>query len=112
MARLRRRRWAELIRGPRFSPVSSLAYKLALVAAGRHDGLVSLRPCHDWDLAAALLLIREAGGRLTDAAGAPLRLNGRHLSHTVLAAAGTAGLHDALVARLGELRQDPARPSG
>ena len=52
--------------------MSSLAYKLALVAAGRFDGLISLRASHDWDLAAAALLIGEAGGRISGADGAPL----------------------------------------
>ena len=57
--------------------MGSLAYKLALVAAGRFDGLISLRASHDWDLAAAALLIGEAGGRISGADGAPLILNQR-----------------------------------
>ena len=50
-------------------------YKLALVAAGRFDGLISRRACHDWDFAAAQLLVAEAGGRLTAADGGALVLN-------------------------------------
>ena len=50
--------------------MGSLAYKLALVAAGRFDGLISRRASHDWDIAAAQLLIGEAGGRISGADGA------------------------------------------
>lgn len=101
---MRRRRWSELIQGPSFTSISSLAYKLALVAAGRYDGLVSLRPCHDWDVAAAVLLVSEAGGLVTTADGAALELNGATLRHQGLVAAGTRELHRALLARLAPLR--------
>jgi myo-inositol-1(or 4)-monophosphatase len=95
-----RREWATLMPEAHFTSMSSLAYKLALVAAGRFDGLVSLRASHDWDLAAAALLIGEAGGRLSGADGKPLALNQPSPRHSGLAAAGTTALHRALVARL------------
>jgi myo-inositol-1(or 4)-monophosphatase len=52
------------------------ALDLAYVAAGRFDGFweLKLRP---WDIAAAALLIEEAGGRVTGFAGRPWRLSGR-----------------------------------
>jgi myo-inositol-1(or 4)-monophosphatase len=99
-----RRRWPQLIPEAHITAIGSLAYKLALVAAGRFDGLLSLRPCHDWDLAAALLLLREAGGLITTARGEPIVLNRpASLSHLGLAAAGTPALHRALVMRLSEV---------
>ncbi|MGH6943831.1 MAG: inositol monophosphatase family protein [Geminicoccaceae bacterium] len=97
---LRKRAWSRLMPEAEFTAIGSLAYKLALVAAGRFDGLVSLRASHDWDLAAALLLIEEAGGRISEAHGAAIRLNKPDPRHEGLAAAGTASLHAALVARL------------
>jgi myo-inositol-1(or 4)-monophosphatase len=100
---MRRRRWPELMPEATFTDISSLAYKLALVAAGRFDGLVSLRASHDWDLAAAQLLIVEAGGRLSAADGAALVLNRPVPRHAGLVAAATAPLHEALVARLAPL---------
>ena len=44
------------------------ALDLAWVAAGRYDGYweLGLKP---WDMAAGLLIVREAGGYVTDAAG-------------------------------------------
>ncbi len=95
-----RRDWPKLIPEAQFMTMGSLAYKLALVAAGRFDGLVSLRASHDWDLAAAALLIGEAGGRISEAGGGPVVLNKPAIRHEGLAVAGTTALHRALVARL------------
>jgi myo-inositol-1(or 4)-monophosphatase len=44
------------------------ALDLAWVAAGRYDGYWE-RDLHAWDLAAGILLVTEAGGRVTNAAG-------------------------------------------
>lgn len=101
---MRRRRWPELMPEATFTDISSLAFKLALVAAGRFDGLVTLRASHDWDLAAAQLLIDEAGGRLSAADGAAVVLNRPIPRHAGLVAAATAPLHRALLARLAPLR--------
>ena len=97
---MRKRHWLDLLPEAEFTTISSLAYKLALVAAGRFDGLLSLRASHDWDLAAAWLLLSEAGARLTDAAGAALAFNAPEPRHAGLVAAGTAVLHATLMARL------------
>jgi myo-inositol-1(or 4)-monophosphatase len=97
---MKRRDWPKLIPEAEFTAMGSLAYKLALVAAGRFDGLISLRLSHDWDLAAAVLLIGEAGGRISDASGRPLVLNKPQTRHEGLAGAGTTALHRALVGRL------------
>ncbi len=69
----------------------SAALDLAWVAAGRYDGFgeVELSP---WDIAAGILLVREAGGSITDMAGGQAML----ASGDVLAA--TPALSDALAA--------------
>ncbi len=92
----RRRDFAALIPTAALSSLGSLAYKLALVAAGRYDGYLSWRRTHDWDIAAAALLVEEAGGRITDAAGGPLRLNRPDPVHSGILAAG-AGLFPELL---------------
>lgn len=74
----------------------SIAYRLALVAAGRFDGVVSLSRKSDWDIAAAELLVHEAGGRVTTTEGAPFRYNRAALRHPSVIAAG-AGLHAKLL---------------
>ncbi len=54
------------------------ALDLAYVACGRLDAFweFGLNP---WDMAAGVLLVREAGGTCTDMHGGPLNLRGRHL---------------------------------
>ena len=48
----------------------SAALDLAWVAAGRYDGYWE-RDLNPWDLAAGVLLVTEAGGKVTDADGGP-----------------------------------------
>ncbi len=78
---------------------SSIAYRMALVAAGRWDGAVSSGPKADWDLAAAAVIVEEAGGLATDLAGERLRFNRDSISHDGLAAAGET-LHPLLLETL------------
>ena len=66
--------------------VSSLAYRIAMVADGRLDGTLVKPDSHDWDLAAADLILRNAGGALLDRKGAPIRYNGADVSHGLLIA--------------------------
>lgn len=53
----------------------SLAYRLARVADGSYDAMLTLRPSWEWDIAAGALLIEEAGGALRDRTGRELRFN-------------------------------------
>jgi len=46
-------------------PTGSVAYKLALVAAGKADATFSLAPKNEWDIAAGVFLVELAGGRVT-----------------------------------------------
>jgi myo-inositol-1(or 4)-monophosphatase len=46
--------------------MGSIAYSLALVAAGRVDGLINFGTQNEWDIAAALPLIQAAGGIVLD----------------------------------------------
>jgi myo-inositol-1(or 4)-monophosphatase len=43
---------------------SSLAYRLCLVAQGRFDGMMTLRPTWEWDVAAGDLICTEAGASI------------------------------------------------
>src|SRR5690606_175656 len=54
---------------------NSIALRLGLVAAGMADAAVALRPKSEWDLAAALLVLQEAGGVCTDHLGEHPRFN-------------------------------------
>ena len=72
------------------------ALDLAYVACGRLDLFWEFN-LHPWDIAAGILLIREAGGLCTDMFGAPLDLRGPH----VLADNGL--VHDETVALFAEV---------
>jgi myo-inositol-1(or 4)-monophosphatase len=50
--------------GHEITPIGSIAYKLALVAAGQADLTFTLTPKNEWDFAAGALLVTEAGGRV------------------------------------------------
>jgi len=79
--------------------VHSLALRLARVADGTLDAAFASRTSRDWDLAAADLLVHEAGGALTTTGGGTLAYNGATTVHDVLVAAGLAR-HQALIALL------------
>ena len=70
--------------------IGSLALRLARVAEGRIDVALAGGNSHDWDLAAADLLVHEAGGRMTALSGEGLVYNRPQLVHQVLMAAGGA----------------------
>lgn len=81
--------------------IPSLAYRLALVGTQRLEAAVARARSHDWDLAAADLIVHEAGGRLTDTDSRPIRYNTENLRHPALVAS-KAGLHAKLVDKLAE----------
>jgi myo-inositol-1(or 4)-monophosphatase len=70
--------------------VHSLALRLARVAQGALDAALASGGSHDWDIAAADLLVHEAGGAVTDFAGNPLAYNRAHPVQNALVAAGPA----------------------
>ena len=77
----------------------SVAYRFAMVACGAADVAFGLNAKQDWDLAAADLIVREAGGRVSSARGHPLSYNGADPKHRSFLAAGPA-LHDAVLQRV------------
>ncbi|MEZ5936279.1 MAG: 3'(2'),5'-bisphosphate nucleotidase CysQ [Alphaproteobacteria bacterium] len=106
---MKKRHFDQILPEAAFTSIGSLAYKLALVAAGRFAGLISLRSCHDWDIAAAVLLLREAGARIGDAQGDRLQLNKLRPTHRGLVAAGSEGLYKSLLNRLATIGSAPVR---
>lgn len=69
-------------------PMGSIAYKLALVAAGRADATWTLTPKNEWDVAAGVALIESAGGSVRNLAGSALRFNNRNTLLPGLVASG------------------------
>jgi myo-inositol-1(or 4)-monophosphatase len=85
--------------------IHSLALRLTRVADGGLDAAFASRNSHDWDLAAADLLVHEAGGTLTDLGGGAIRYNRRDTSHSALVAAAPAR-HAALIDLLRDRRNE------
>ena len=93
--------WPERFEADNVHAMSSIAYKLALVAAGRFDAAASAWPKADWDICAGCLLVAEAGGTITSIAGKPFTFNLERPMHpTCLASNGH--LHQALMDELSE----------
>ncbi len=84
--------------------VPSLAYRLCMAALGAVDFAVAAENSHDWDIAAADLLLEEAGARLIDGSGEPLLYNARQVRRGALLAASAGappGLIEAFRAAIG-----------
>jgi myo-inositol-1(or 4)-monophosphatase len=77
---------------------SSIAYRMVLVAAGQFDAMLALSSKRDWDMAAAQIVVTEAGGRVTTHTGATPRYNRESTIQPSVVAAGPK-LHAQLMAR-------------
>ena len=64
--------------------IPSLALRFANVAAGDLDAAFASQNAHEWDIAAADLILHEAGGVLLDIHGQALRYNQPHIAHGML----------------------------
>jgi myo-inositol-1(or 4)-monophosphatase len=71
----RKGRWAALHGTVQCRPMLSIANALSLVAAGRIHATLTIESENEWDLAAGVLLIEEAGGTAADCAGRPFQFN-------------------------------------
>ena len=78
------------------------ALDLCWLACGRLDGFWEWK-LRAWDTAAGGLIVAEAGGRVTDFAGAPHRLSGDET------AASNGHVHAELLRMLAEVRVEPKR---
>ena len=83
--------------------VRSLALRLARVAQGACDIAIAGGNSHDWDLAAADLLVHESGGALTPVGGSTVIYNRPVPRHGILLAAGK-DRHAVLIELFGDER--------
>jgi hypothetical protein len=106
--RLRRVRSSQLgnsrSRKGKLAKVPSLALRLARVADGAIDGGLVSPDSRDWDLAAADLVLREAGGLVSGLDGMPLAYNRPRPVHATLVAAPHA-FHARLLGAATALRE-------
>ncbi len=95
---LRRPEWHEPWPEMSYQKLNSMALRLAVVASGDCDAVVTLSGKSDWDLAAGDLLVHEAGGKITDFSGQPFDYGGAFLRKPNIVAAGSL-LHSDLLDR-------------
>lgn len=74
--------------------IPSLAYRVAMVASGALDATFVKPNAHDWDLAAADLILRRAGGSVLDEHGNRPLYAGANPRHGALVAGSGQILHD------------------
>ncbi|MDT7044220.1 3'(2'),5'-bisphosphate nucleotidase CysQ [Candidatus Nitronereus thalassa] len=74
-SRLGRKEFKALEAHATLQPMGSIAYSLALVAAGQADGTINYDQLHEWDIAAGWLLVQEGQGIVTDSFGKTLPFN-------------------------------------
>jgi myo-inositol-1(or 4)-monophosphatase len=74
--------------GELYPRIGSLALRLCRVADRSLDAAFAAGHSHDWDLAAADLIVHEAGGRMTSLSGDAIVYNRPDATHGMLVAAG------------------------
>jgi myo-inositol-1(or 4)-monophosphatase len=86
---VKRGEWKQFEKGPmQIKAMGSVAYKLALVSAGRADATFTLTPKHEWDVAAGAALVLSSGGFVSTLENAPFRANNRNVLLSGLLASG------------------------
>lgn len=91
--------WAQPLPDLHYAFRQALAYRMALVAQGEYDAMVTFRPVWEWDGAAGALLITEAGGRVATGTGGTAQFNSPS-GQVPGMIAGTSDVVGALIDRL------------
>ncbi|WP_235927695.1 3'(2'),5'-bisphosphate nucleotidase CysQ [Sandarakinorhabdus rubra] len=91
--------WPSPWPGTAVAKPNSLALRMAMLASAEADAWAEGRTIPEWDVAAASLILAEAGGTISDRHGAPLRFNRPRPLIAGLAAA-TPALHGEVLFRL------------
>ncbi|MGC6476170.1 MAG: 3'(2'),5'-bisphosphate nucleotidase CysQ [Parvibaculales bacterium] len=89
--------WQDKWPNVRISNPKSVAYRLCLLAEGYFDMLIILNTKNDWDIAAGDLIIREAGGHLSNLGGKTFSYHHETYEHPRM-----IGGHPRLMAMLGQ----------
>ncbi len=89
--------WANEFKG--LIPIGSVAYKLGLVAAGKQDFFVTLRPKNEWDVCAGHALLLALGGCMKTITGAEISYNQPNTVIKPGMAGGNKELVDAFIGR-------------
>ncbi len=97
--------WNDFARYHQVQPMGSIAYKLARIAAGEAQATFSLSPRNEWDIAAGVLLVTEAGGMVTNKHREKIMFNNKEtrVDGIIATSADVNGMIFDLIARVGGL---------
>ena len=73
--------------------MGSIAYRLAMVAAGEGDGTLTFRSLREWDVCAGVAIVEEAGGVVVDGGGRRLLFNQEDTRHRAIVASNGLLVH-------------------
>jgi len=82
-------------------PTGSIAYKLSLIGSGDADATFTLVPKNEWDICAGVLIVEEAGGKVSNLDGTPVVFNQPKTLLPGLIASNTL-LHDQILGLIGK----------
>ena len=82
---------------------NGIALRIAMIACNEADAVFDGRASNEWDVAAAALIVEEAGGTITDREGMPYAYN-KPAPTTLGLVASTPALHGEMMAWLAEAR--------
>lgn len=83
--------------------IGSVGVRIARIAEGSNDIYFGLSNyMSEWDTCAADIILREAGGRLTDTTGATLRYNQKDISRPHGLIASNGQIHDSIVQKIND----------
>lgn len=103
-----REAWPEFEAHPK---IPSLAARIAYVADGQLAVGIASHGAHEWDIAAADLLLRETGGQLTSLSGEPVRYTGEARALPTLIAS-RSGNHAAWASGLADMLEQRGLATG
>lgn len=93
-----------MLNADRARDYGACALQLALVASGRAEGFIKFSQ-HAWDIAAGILLVEEAGGKVSDEKGSRIELDtSRGRTYNIVAS--NSHIHQTLLSELGKLKMD------
>jgi myo-inositol-1(or 4)-monophosphatase len=90
--------WSEPWPSVKVSKRDSIAYRIALVAAGAFDATLAISPKWDWDVCAGALIAEEAGAVVSDHRGRAFAFN-RPVPRQASLLCAAPGLHALILAR-------------
>ena len=91
--------WLEEVKNATFSHVNSIAYRIVKVASRHADASLSLTQKSDWDIAAADIILSEAGGITTTTRGDRLIYNRKSVNQRNVISSGNS-IHPQLMRML------------